>query len=45
MEREESRPKALAEGDQLDLATVGLAVFFVSLIVIVGLLLLLPAIF
>jgi hypothetical protein len=31
--------------DQLDLASIGLAVFFVSMILVVGALLILPAIF
>ena len=33
------------ERDQLDLTSIGLAVFFVSLIVVVGALLILPAVF
>lgn len=32
-------------GDELDLASIGLAVFFVSMILVVGALLILPAIF
>ena len=32
-------------GDELDLTSIGLAVFFVSMILVVGALLILPAIF
>jgi hypothetical protein len=32
-------------GDEFDLASIGLAVFFVSMILVVGALLILPAIF
>lgn len=44
-----AEPISLLEGaepaDDLDLASIGLAVFFLSLIVVVGALLILPAIF
>ena len=50
MERPAEEPtRASAEaaepGDALDLTSIGLAVFFVSLIVVVGALLILPAVF
>ena len=47
MERERERTAAqpLTERTQVDLGSIGLAVYFVALIAIVGLLLLLPAIF
>jgi hypothetical protein len=37
--------EAVEQTDDLDLASIGLAVFFLSLIVVVGALLILPAIF
>ena len=45
MEPQRSSGSTPDEPAQLDLAAIGLAVFFVALIVVVGLLLLLPAIF
>ena len=44
MQPERSTGGTPDEPAQLDLAAIGLAVFFVTLIVVVGLLLLLPAI-
>lgn len=38
-------PEAPEPTDDLDLTSIGLAVFFVSMIVVVGALLILPAIF
>ncbi|MDQ2673260.1 MAG: hypothetical protein M3Y40_01255, partial [Chloroflexota bacterium] len=47
MERPLDEPSAdePAQADELDLTAIGLAVFFVSLILVVGALLILPAIF
>jgi hypothetical protein len=46
MERPLDEPSAdEAQADELDLTSIGLAVFFVSLILVVGALLILPAIF
>jgi hypothetical protein len=47
MERPIGEPadEATTPADELDLASIGLAVFFVSLILVVGALLFLPAIF
>ena len=45
MDPERSRSEPVDGRAQLDLTAIGLVVFFVTLIVIVGLLLLLPAIF
>ena len=45
MERDRRTSERVDERNQVDLATIGLAIFFVSLIVIVALLLVLPAIF
>ena len=47
MERptEEPRGERAGPSDELDLTSIGLTVFFVSLIVVVGALLILPAVF
>jgi hypothetical protein len=46
MEQTAEKPDEPAEPSaQLDLTSIGLAVFFVSLIVVVGALLILPAVF
>jgi hypothetical protein len=45
MQPERTMAEARDDRDQLDLGTIGLAMYFVALIVIVLLLLLLPAIF
>ena len=44
-EQTEEPAEPAEPGDQLDLTSIGLAVFFVSLIVVVGALLILPAVF
>jgi hypothetical protein len=45
MERPADEPETTEPTDELDLTAIGLAVFFVSLILVVGALLILPAIF
>jgi len=42
---EPAEPEPAEPAEELDLASIGLAVFFVSLILVVGALLILPAIF